>query len=204
MDAAVFALKLLGQADVTGGDLDRASAFILENHINNPKIQGRRAQMSEAGDTGEKFLKTVAEKTTNKDVEGLALYYCALGLGQVAEKPTGMTRRPRRRGPRQSEMLAKAVELCPKAKVGEQRLAKAAETRLAVAEDRRGQPVPDVEGTDLGWKKVKLSSLRGKVVLFDFWATWCGPCRAMIPHERDLTDKMSEKAVRPAQRERRQ
>jgi thiol-disulfide isomerase/thioredoxin len=56
-----------------------------------------------------------------------------------------------------------------------------------------GQPVPDVEGMTLDGKKVKLSSYRGKVVLFDFWATWCGPCVAMIPHEREMVEKMKGK-----------
>jgi thiol-disulfide isomerase/thioredoxin len=36
---------------------------------------------------------------------------------------------------------------------------------------------------------IRLSDLRGKVVVLDFWATWCPPCRAMIPHERELVKK---------------
>jgi peroxiredoxin len=44
-----------------------------------------------------------------------------------------------------------------------------------------GHPAPEFSLKDLSQKKVKLSDFRGKVVILNFFATWCPPCRAEIP-----------------------
>lgn len=52
-----------------------------------------------------------------------------------------------------------------------------------------GPTAPDFSLTDLSGKTVTLEQYRGKVVLLDFWATWCPPCRMTIPELITLQDK---------------
>lgn len=56
-----------------------------------------------------------------------------------------------------------------------------------------GAPAPEIDGVDFQGQRVKLSDYRGKVVVVVFWASRCPPCRAMIPHERELVERYRDK-----------
>jgi thiol-disulfide isomerase/thioredoxin/Tfp pilus assembly protein PilF len=55
--------------------------------------------------------------------------------------------------------------------------------------ERISTPAPDFKVTKLDRKEVRLSDLKGKVAVLNFWATWCGPCIAEMPHFQKVVDK---------------
>jgi tetratricopeptide (TPR) repeat protein len=58
-----------------------------------------------------------------------------------------------------------------------------------------GSKAPDFKLKDLAGNKVRLKDFRGRLVLLNIWATWCGPCRAEIPDISALYDEYKDKGV---------
>jgi thiol-disulfide isomerase/thioredoxin len=51
---------------------------------------------------------------------------------------------------------------------------------------RVGGVAPEIDAQTLDGTRMKLTDYRGKVVMLVFWGSWCGPCMAMVPHEKEL------------------
>ncbi|WP_341835435.1 TlpA disulfide reductase family protein [Chitinophaga pollutisoli] len=60
----------------------------------------------------------------------------------------------------------------------------------ALATFAKGEKSFNFSYTDINGKTVSLASLKGKVVLVDMWATWCGPCKEQIPHLKKLEEEV--------------
>lgn len=55
--------------------------------------------------------------------------------------------------------------------------------------------LPEILLKDLSGREVSLSSYRGKVLLVDFWATWCAPCEEAIPHLMKLHERYRDQGM---------
>lgn len=73
--------------------------------------------------------------------------------------------------------------------------ARYARTLKRLSTYRKGDKAFNFSYPDSNGNVISLTSLKGKVVLVDVWATWCGPCKAELPHLKKLEDELQDKNI---------
>lgn len=192
LDSLVLAISLSRPKNPEIQDL--AGKIILEKHISNPKLPNTFALLA-SGPNSAALMETIASKTTDKSVAAQAWLAAAQGLQNSAGLPDMNQKQideANNKAEKIFERLAKEYGDMESGKVTIGELAKKA--LFEIQNLSIGKKAPEVLCLNIdGNKEDKLSNYKGNVVVIDIWATWCGPCRAMIPHEREMVEKLKGK-----------
>jgi thiol-disulfide isomerase/thioredoxin len=150
--------------------------------------------LAQQGEAGVKHLRTLYDKSTDKTLKGQALFAIGSSLVDSADSQAMSPDKQAAAFKEAEQTLTQAAKEYGDVKYGGVTIEKAVADKKYILNNLTvGKVLPDVEVQDLEGKKVKISDMRGKVVVLDIWATWCGPCRAMIPHEREMVKKLESK-----------
>lgn len=177
-----------------------ALQLLIEHHAANPKIGPGMALLAHVPPTKQDAIygsatalfNAVVQQNPDKAVRGQA----AFGLARLAlEKFREAEARDRKDTDRLAEVAETAFEgvvrdygECRSLRGGDTLGENAKKELYELRYLRIGTQAPEIVGEDLSGAKLRLSDHRGKVVLLVFWASWCGPCMADVPHEKELVE----------------
>jgi len=198
--AAAFYAFTGGRGTKTTTD---AADFIANRLADDMKVLPAMTQMSQTPG-GLDLLARLAKNTTSKGIRGAALF--AILDAEVYEIDQPLPGRAVSADERAAKFAAATDKLKKLAaefagvkastRLGDS-ISEAAQKRVFFMDNLTvGKRAPDFECEGLDGKKVKLSDFRGNVVVLDVWTTWCAPCKAMIPHQRELVEKLKGKSFK--------
>jgi serine/threonine-protein kinase len=173
--------------------VEKALERLQRDHLHKPELaQVCQRLAKNPVPEGDALLRAIQEKHDQQTVRGLAAYALALSLAKQAEDMQKVnTREAEKLSQKAEQQMAKVVSQYATLPYGRTTLGETAKAKLYEIQHLSvGRPAPDTEGEDLDGQKFKLSDYRGKVVVIDFWADWCGWCRRLYPLEKQLVEKL--------------
>ena len=192
-DSLVFAMSMVARGS-NKEIMKEAVDLIVKDHSKNPKMASVLGFIATSPD-GAAILEKIATKTEDRNIAGLAWYAITENLQQqTGEVGIKQAEELNKRTEIIYEKLAKDYADVPMAN-GRGTIGSTIKAALFELQNLSiGKVAPEVLCLNIdGDKDDKLSNYKGKVVVLDIWATWCGPCKAMIPHEREMNEKLKGK-----------
>jgi RNA polymerase sigma factor (sigma-70 family) len=193
---AVGALSLALVAWPTSQAADEAFDLLLKRFAGSPRLAEFVREYQRHWHAGkEKRLERIVAEAKDRTAVGLALLQLAESSDPNAVRILG--EKPDQEDARREKALAlyrRVVSDFPAIEDGRPAdLARRCVTRLQQL--RAGLAAPSLAGQDLDGKRMTLADFKGKVVVLDFWGSWCGPCRRKLPLLKDVAARYADKGV---------
>ncbi|MFO0811403.1 MAG: TlpA disulfide reductase family protein [Gemmataceae bacterium] len=195
---AVSALSLAVYAWPTDKRADEAFDLLLKRFAAGPRIVPfAREQYSRIYPGQEKHLTRLAAEAKDPAAVGMSL----LKLGMLHDDnfmPYAMLKLTAEQG---QERRAKALDHYRRVAAEFPQLdggRAAATARRCITQLQRlriGLPAPAIDAADVAGRRMTLAEWRGKVVVLNFWGSWCGPCRRKLPMLKEVAARYAAKGV---------